>query len=424
MNILDYLDWRGDLSFDAAQINEVDALIFAWLSYYRFEDLGAAEKLDGLTLRELAALHEQLRGPFQKVNLTTTIRPSLTAEWLLYCASLTPRFVGVRVRGFQSDADRTEGVQFAAVSFGIEGARLVVAYRGTDATINGWKEDFQLSFLEAVPAQIRAAQYLQDAADGQKTLVCGHSKGGNLAVYAALHASEAQLADIERIYNFDGPGFCFDTLDQERYARIRERVVTIVPEASIIGMLLEHDEDYRVVRSQMASILQHDAMFWKVLGNHFVYADKLSASSVFADKVLSDWIRGMSLQERKTFVEAIFGILESTGAETFSELPERIVQNGFRALTAAATLDPQQKKMAFRLLTDLVKAGNANLYESAALPGAIAETTRSIVEGTGHLAEAVEQKLGAIGARLPSPQSLMDKLRAAKSEEPPREDDP
>ena len=335
MNILDYLDWRGDLSFEAAEINEVDALIFAWLSYYRFEELASAEELDGLTLRDAAELHAQKFGPFQRINLNTTIQPSLTAAWLLYCTSATERFAPVRIRGFRRVADHAESIQFAAISFLPGDGRRVIAYRGTDASIAGWKEDCRLSFLEAVPAQTLGVQYLEDAADGRRTLLCGHSKGGNLAVYAALHASAPRLESIDMVYNFDGPGFCFDTLDQQRYASIRDRVVTIVPESSIVGMLLEHDEEYRIVESQMAGILQHDAMFWQVRGNHFVYSDKLNASSVIADRALRDWIKGMSPDERREFVDTVFGVIESTGAQRLAELPEKFVQSGLRTLADA-----------------------------------------------------------------------------------------
>ena len=408
MNILDYLDWRGDLSFKASEPNEVDALIFAWLSYYRLEEL---EPLPTeLTLRELAELHERNNGPFQPIKLTTTIQPSLTAVWLLHCASQTPRFGSVHIRDFRRVADHAEGVQFAAVSFQIGDAARVVAYRGTDDSIAGWKEDCRLSFLESVPAQVIAAKYLEDVSDGRRTLLCGHSKGGNLAVYAALHAPEAMLDSIDQIYNFDGPGFCYDTLESARFARIRERIATIVPESSIVGMLLEHDEEYRIVESQMAGILQHDAMFWQVKGARFVYSDKRNASSVIADRALRDWIQGMSPDERREFVDGLFGIVESTGAQHLSELPEKIVQSGMRTLAATVPLSPQRRKMTLRLLLAVVRAGNAKLYESVMRSGIAAD----IAEGTGQITEAVEQKLDAIAARASARKSRPKKSRSPK----------
>ena len=418
MNILDYLDWRGDLSFEVSARNEVDALIFAWLSYYRFEELFTDEAVpDGLTLRELSALHAQKNGPFQPIKLTTTIQPSLTAAWLLYCAGQTERFGSVRICDFLRVADHAEGVQFAAVSFLIGDAQRVIAYRGTDDSVAGWKEDCRLSFLESVPAQAIAARYLEDVADGRGTLLCGHSKGGNLAVYAALHASEARIDSIDGIYNFDGPGFCYDTIDSERFARIRDRIITIVPESSIVGMLLDHDEEYRVVESQMAGILQHDAMFWQVKGVSFVYSEKLNVSSVIADKALRDWIQGMSPQERQEFVDALFGVIESTGVEHLAELPERIVQSGIRTLADTAPLSPQHKKMALRLLLAVVKAGNAKLYESAMRSGIVADIAKGIADGTGQITEAVERKLDAMASRSAARKRASKKPRLPKSKQ-------
>ena len=200
MNILDYLDWRGDLSFAASQPNEVDALIFAWLIYYHFEDF-KEENFEGMTLAELASLHERVYGSFEKINPATTIDPSITAAWLLHCASRTERFASVKVCDFlrkQSgelpvdagwenqnreipkdmvqenqpavfDAFRAEiqDIQFAAVSFILEdreGELRVIAYRGTDDSIAGWKEDCYLAISDTVPAQKTGLQYLEDTA--------------------------------------------------------------------------------------------------------------------------------------------------------------------------------------------------------------------------------------------------------------------
>lgn len=397
MNVLDYLDWRGDLSFDAAEINEVDALIFAWLIYDRLEALGEGV-IDGLTIAELDALRERKLGPQQKVNLNTTIEPSVTAAWLLHAAAGTPRFASVRVQDFKRVFDAARGVQFAAVSFLIGDDLRVAAFRGTDDTLAGWKEDCYLAFSQAVPAQTLAAQYVEGTVDGRALVICGHSKGGNLAMYAALYASEARLGDVRRVYNFDGPGFSFELSQLERYGRVRERIATIVPESSIVGMLLNHEQDYRIVESRMPGILQHDAMFWQVQGTRFVYADRRNASSLVVDRTLREWIESMSFDERKDFVDAVFSILEATSATTLSELPERIVQSGFSALAHAASLSGEKKRMVLRLLLNLVKAGNGTLYESVMRTDASGELERSVKNG-GFLAGAVDRALESIAAR-------------------------
>ncbi len=369
MNIFDYLDWRGDLSFTASGLNDVDALIFAWLVYYRFEDL-PAEIPENMTLSELAALHEQLHGEFEEVNLSKTFDSAATATWLLACVSRTERFSGVRVGDFakeQSDAgDEGAETQFAAVSFRFEdgGEPLqVIAYRGTDDSIAGWKEDCYLAISDTVPAQKAALRYFEDTADASPLVLCGHSKGGNLSVFAALFGSEEKVQRIRKIYSFDGPGFSFDMREMPRCALIQDKIVSIVPESSIIGMLLKHGDDYRVVQSKGFGIFQHDAMFWQVVGRNFLYAPKRTDSSVIADKALTDWIDGLSLEERREFLDALFGTLEDTGAVNVSELPEKIAQNGLRSIIRSS-MNPQQKKMVKQVLLKLVKAGNAGLYES------------------------------------------------------------
>ncbi len=264
----------------------------------------------------------------------------------------------------RSVTDAEKGVQFAAMSFLPGDDMRVIAYRGTDDSIAGWKEDCCLAFSEAVPAQVMAEEYLENTDDSREIVLCGHSKGGNLAMFAALKGSGPRLEEIRRVYNFDGPGFCFKLENDYRYEKVRQRIVTIVPESSIVGMLLNHEEDYLIVESQMAGILQHDAMFWKVMGNHFVYADQRNPSSVFVDNTLREWISGATFDERKEFVDAIFSIIESTGAKELNELPEKLARAGLRTLTQPA-LSAGQKRIIFRLLTNLIKAGGSQLYEAA-----------------------------------------------------------
>lgn len=363
MNMLDYLDWRGDLTFEADAVNGIDALIFAWLAYYRYEDLEVS--LDGLTLWEIAQLHEQKLGPFEEAHLKSAIKPSLSSAWLLRCASRAKRFTSVQVCDFQRISDHEQGVQFAAISFLIGDGLRIIAYRGTDASVAGWKEDCCLSFLDAVPAQILALEYLKNVADGRRLLICGHSKGGNLAVYAALHAPDARLEDIMQVYNFDGPGFCIDPYKEERHAYIRERILTIIPESSVVGMLLEHDEDYLIVESTKAGLLQHSAMNWKVMGRRFVYSEKLNASSVLVDRALRSWIKGMTVEERRDFVDAIFAIIESTGATQLSELSDNILANSKKMLACATSLDPNQRKTALHLLKELLRAARHEILPAA-----------------------------------------------------------
>lgn len=351
-NLTDYLDWRGDLTFEHAPLNEVDALVFAWIAYYQYEKL--EEPIIGRTIAEIAEMHEAKFGPFQKIRLRDAPgTPIPSAIWMLHCARQTKRFGNLRVLDFC--AVNTESVQFGALTFELDGKK-VVAYRGTDTSFAGWREDCDLSFSEEVPSQKLALEYLNRTETDKPLILCGHSKGGNIAVYAAVNTSGQIRSRIERLYNFDGPGFCYDITERKGYLELMPRMEKIVPESSVIGMLLEDRSEYRVIDSKMRGIFQHNGMFWQILGTRFVDIDRRSASSQFIDVTLHNWIKEMPLDQRRAFTDVIFTVIDSTGVKDFSELNEGALYTGRRVLSGIKTLPREQKKMALQLLLGLVKA--------------------------------------------------------------------
>ena len=192
-----------------------------------------------------------------------------------------------------------------------------LAFRGTDLTLVGWKEDFNMSFQDIVPAQTEAAEYLKEFAavfDGPLYLT-GHSKGGNLSVYAAATASLDVQERIRAVYNYDGPGFGQSMMGSEGYLRMIPRIQTYVPESSIIGMLLEHEEPYSAVKSTQVSIFQHDVFTWEILGPDFILAPGVDAHSRQMNVAIKTWLEGMSRQERMDFVDTLYSILSVGGAK-------------------------------------------------------------------------------------------------------------
>lgn len=391
MNIIDYLDWRGDLSFHLDPLNEVDALIFSWLAYYDFGALvRTGTDIINLSLREMLNQHTKHIGSFQKVNLTTNIIPSATATWLLYCAGMSNRFADCRIEAFEEVLDNERNTQFAAVSFRYDKQR-IVAYRGTDTSIAGWKEDCQLSYSDAVPSQLLALEFMNKHCDGLQTVICGHSKGGNLAVYTLLHLSEDKRESINIVYNFDGPGFCFELLNMESYTQLKDKIITIVPESSIIGMLLEHEEDYFVIESNMPSILQHDALFWKIKGPSFVYLNDRSMTSMVIDQALQEWIKGISLAERRQFIDLVFGIIEDAGISDITDLTENSIGKAAKLLSGMTSLSSQQRKMVIRLLLNLLKASNSALYDTLAGRGILKELVDGLTVGSNYIADIIDK---------------------------------
>lgn len=314
-NLFDYIDWRGDLTFGNAPICAVDALIFSMLAYVSFEGLVPSDP-HAEPIRLSEAISAYLKRP-----AVTPRRIDEHHEGLLRVLQSTARFGALRVLAAKKVLDRESGMQFGAISFLLPGQNLFVAFEGTDDTLIGWQEDFRMSYECPVPAQLAAAKYLGEVAGAhpmRRVITGGHSKGGNLAMYAAVYGGDAITHRIRTVYNFDGPGFCDGTLASPAYLEMRERIKTFLPQSSIVAVLLEHDTNYKIVRSSNKGILQHDGYSWEVMGNDFVYTTERTAFGQRTESVIDNFINSTSPQRRRRFTEALFGILAATEQDTVS----------------------------------------------------------------------------------------------------------
>lgn len=265
-------------------------------------------------------------------------------------------------------------MQFAAVSFLLPDGSVYAAYRGTDMTIVGWQEDFNMSFLSAVPAQVKAAEYagaVARACPRRALRIGGHSKGGNLAAWAAVHLDEKlQRQRLIAAYNNDGPGFSRDLVDTPSYQAVADRLFTYIPASSIVGVLLEHAEDYEVVDSTARSIMQHEPLSWCVEGPRFVHLGQRSQLGQLSDGVLREWIGSMSSREREQFSRAFFDILSRGGrTKTLEDLRSGGLAAGAALIREYAGADEEKKKIIseiFRRLAvdvkdELMKAAGAGV---------------------------------------------------------------
>lgn len=308
-NLFDYIAWRGDLSFAQCPVCAVDSLVFAALSYANLEVL-VPDGFPSLPLQEAA---EALMARPDHDKLVR----SENDEKFLLTAARSPRFRSVQVCCCRAKTLEDLETQFGAMAFLLPDGSAFLAFRGTDLTLVGWKEDFNMSFQDIVPAQTESAEYLKEFAavfDGPLYLT-GHSKGGNLSVYAAATASLDVQERIRAVYNYDGPGFGQSMMGSEGYLRMVPRIQTYVPESSIIGMLLEHEEPYSAVKSTQVSIFQHDVFTWEILGADFVRAPGVDAHSRQMNVAIKTWLEGMSRQERMDFVDTLYSILSVGGAK-------------------------------------------------------------------------------------------------------------
>lgn len=314
-NVFDYLKWRGDLTFTQDPVNAVDALIFSSLVYIHYGAVAEAGPEASVTLRAAAGEF------FAREEHEDSYRVKNDLE-LLRMAADTVRFGLTKVCMYRDQLIPQQETQFAAMTFLLDDGSMFLTFRGTDSTLTGWKEDFNMSFQQTVPSQNLAARYVREAEAAYRVpmRLGGHSKGGNLAVFAAARSPAALQSRILEVYNNDGPGFTDFMMGDPGYLAIVPRIKTYIPQSSVIGMLLEHEEPYTVIRSKTVGPLQHDPYSWEVQGNHLVTVQEVTYSSQFMDATIKAWFAEMSDQERGQLVDVMFGLLETGGVDKAADI--------------------------------------------------------------------------------------------------------
>ena len=341
-NLIDYLDWRGDLPMECAPFNPVDGLILAWLASMPLSD----------------PLPENVGAAAERM-----IAGGLEGDGLRFARGLadSARFREMPLKRFERRFSEAEQLQFAAVTVLTGDGRAFIAYRGTDATLVGWKEDLNLSFSDEVPAQREAVRYLNETDASLPLRVGGHSKGGNLALYAAARCRPEVQRQIETVLNYDGPGQSAAMLRSEGYRAVEARVETFLPGSSVVGILLERSPRYHVVRAKGAGSVQHRPETWQVTRDGFETLDSLSWPSLYADRTVRDWLDSMSMDDRERFVGALYEIVGATQARTVQEIGEDWQRSGWRMLEAFDGLDLRTRAMLFLSLGKLLSAAVRNL---------------------------------------------------------------
>ena len=360
MNVMDYLDWRGDLTFAERGFNEIDNLIFSVLSYIEMEDFVDADGEKILTVEKLCEMYNE-SGRHTSLNF-------LNPELLMEKAARSERFKNVKIAYYISEVDHDNHSQMAAVTFIYAEEEAYVAYRGTDSTIVGWREDFNMSFLDETPGQHDSVRYLEHIAerfDG-RLIVGGHSKGGNFAVYASAFCDERIRDDrIVQVYNNDGPGFKAEITEREGYVGITDRIVKLVPGSSPVGILLEDMEERRFIKSTGKGIMQHNPYTWCLVCTHFEDADERSQFSLFVDNVLSNWLSGMENEERRTLVDTFFDALMINGAKTITDLSNNKLATYRSIIKALKGINDERKSEVVSSLQKLFVSGFETMKSGA-----------------------------------------------------------
>ena len=356
-NILDYLDWRGDLTLAQDPFNEVDNLILAELSFVNFGGIvpGPGEG-DAVPLRDAAAAYfsEAAGRPIDMGVLVPNQIPELLRR-----TAAAPRFRDMQLSGFVDHLDPERAEQFAALTVACGDGALYLSFRGTDDTLAGWKEDFYLSCMKEVPAQKKAVEYTETMARQYPRVrlrLGGHSKGGNLAVWAGVFCPPAVQRRIRSVWSNDGPGFHDDILSLPRHVRLAERIHTIVPKSSVVGMLLEHEEDYTVVDSSQQGLMQHDGFSWEVRGPGFVRLHSVTRQARLCDQELRSWVQGLSESRREQFIDSAFAVLEASGAQTLTDLKSDSFKAAGAIIRALKDLDKETRDALLKFVQILFRS--------------------------------------------------------------------
>lgn len=348
-NIISYVKENGFLTFDAMDFNEVDSLVLSQLSYLCFDSfIESVPKFD-ITFKDLAEKEN-------RKELLKNIRTPKQNHRLLDAVAESERFGNIGIGIYVNEIEKEIEKQFSAVTFKLSSEKYYIAFRGTDKSLIGWKEDFNMSYLKNVPAQDSALCYFKSAAEELDGvfILGGHSKGGNLSVYAAANADEDEFLRIEKIYNHDGPGFRDNTLSQEKRSKLSDIVLKTVPKASVVGLMLESDSKYKVVFSKSLACNQHNPFTWSVKADSFVFIKETDMFSRFSKTAVDKWLENNDDETVSGLINYVYDLIKATGSDTVAQLIKNWNKNIRLIYNEIKISDPELKKLAVKALHDFI----------------------------------------------------------------------
>ena len=362
-DIFDYIKWRGDLDFSLVPFNTVDNIILSQLSYLHLDNIvPSLENKGRITIAEAEYLFTQ---EINKTNssLKQTLLFREDMEFIKVLGS-SKRFGNCELCAYVNNIDEELEKQFSALCIITGDGSSFISFRGTDSTFTGWKESFNMSFSDTVPAQLEAVHYLEKIARNVKgsLRIGGHSKGGNLAIYAAAFCNKKTQHRIKAIYSNDAPGFHSRIIESKGYQEIRGCIQSFIPHSSVIGLLLKHEDDYTVVKSSQIGLMQHSLYSWEITHNDIIHIDHVSKSSRFVDKTIKEWIAELDYEQRQKFIEALFTVLCASQAKSTNELTQDWFKSTTHIIQSLGNIDESTKKIISKTLSSLFRSAKNNFY--------------------------------------------------------------
>lgn len=347
-NINDYLLWRGDLLISKQfPFNELDSMALARFSYLIFDKIKMQPK------ETIFSISEKMKDFDNNEFLYNGDK-----ELITYLGQ-SERFKNMYVTDFVKNNDKQAEKQFGAITIHTSDKEMYLSYIGTDSTIFGWKEDFNMSFMDNVPCQILGKEYLDEISKKyyhKKIRIGGHSKGGNVAIYSAITAQKQVQNRIIKVYNYDGPGFNKKIINQYGNDKIISKIETYIPQDSVIGRLLNHKEKMTISWSLEKGILQHDIFSWQVLKDDLIKLEKNTEISEDIDKTISDWLEITTPEQRKIVVDAVFDLFYSTESTSFGEMSRNLSTNLPKILKKYGEIAKEDKEMITKMIKLIVSS--------------------------------------------------------------------
>ncbi len=360
-HIIDYVKKYGDISFQEKPFTEVDALVLAQFSYLKFNRLvpRLTDRGESISLIEIAKCMD-------KKVIFADERYEKDNRALFGAMINGKRFQSMRLNYFTDIIDTEVETQFSALTCFPQDSLPVIVYRGTDENIVGWREDFNMAFKRPVTGQRLATLYMNQVGlrISDRFIVCGHSKGGNFAVYASMNAIDSIQKRVEKIYSFDGPGFRPEILSSEDYGKIESRVEKFIPHSSLVGMLLENHENYRVVESSTFGVLQHNPYTWLLEGDSYKKVDDVYKGKKIMNQSMNEWILRLNDEQLSIFINTLFYVLEGADKKTTSEVTLDWKKSMLGMLAAVKNIDEETKDMIKRIILQFFEVWAANKKEN------------------------------------------------------------
>lgn len=358
-NINDYAE-KYLYTFDEKPFNEIDSIVLSWLSYYHINaDIYKKNSFSEIKIKDLynrKYFDEMVHDVFD-YNSSLKLLSNLASS---------PRYRNLDIIYYVEKTSKNIGEQFSAMTFRLSKINYFVAFRGTDHSFVGWKEDFDMAYLKYIPAQTDAKRYLTKVMSKLNGYfyVGGHSKGGNLAVYSVLNLDEKLRKKVKKVYSLDGPSLRKETIQDKNYKKILPLIEKYVPQSSVVGMIFEETNNYKIIKSNSIGVLQHCPFYWEVVNNKLKILKDCAFDSKNFKVAINALVNGLSDEELKIFVDTIYGIIESTKSDSVEEMIKDAKKAIPRLFKSIRNLNEDQKKNISKVATIFIKESLQNLLGS------------------------------------------------------------